>query len=237
MSNIALILAGGSGARMHQDIPKQFLTINERPIIIYTLETFQRHPEIDSISVVCLDGWENVLKAYAEQFNITKLEFVIKGGDTGQASIRNGVYELAKHYDDDDLVLIHDGIRPMVSAEIISDCIVTTRKYGCAHPVSPCTSAMIETKDGLTANSHYPRDNIKIGQSPVGFRLKKICDVQRRALEVGITNSIGPGILMMELGETIHLCMGSEKNIKITTVEDIEIFKALLMSKKTDWLK
>ena len=125
----------------------------------------------------------------------------------------------------------------MVSAEIISDCIVTTRKYGCAHPVSSCTSAMIETTDGVTSTSHYPRDNIKIGQSPVGFRLKKICDVQRLALEKGITNSIGPGILMIELGEEIHLSMGSEKNIKITTVEDIDIFKALLMAKKSDWLK
>lgn len=222
---------------MHQDIPKQFLTINERPIIIYTLEAFQNHPEIDAIACVCLDGWENVLKAYADQFNVTKLNLIVRGGDTGQASIRNGVFELEKIYKPDDIVLIHDGIRPMVSAEIISDCIVTTRKYGCAHPVSPCTSAMIETKDGITADSHYPRDNIKIGQSPVGFKLKKICEVQRHALEVGITNSIGPGILMMELGEPIHLCMGSEKNIKITTVEDIEIFKALLVAKKSDWLK
>ena len=222
---------------MHQNIPKQFLTINDRPIIVYTLEAFQNHPEIDSISVVCLEGWESILKAYAQQFNIDKLEFVIPGGDTGQASIRNGVYELEKHYKPDDIVLIHDGIRPMVSAEIISDCIITTRKYGCAHPVVPCTSAMIETQDGLTANSHYPRNNIKIGQSSVGFYLGKICEIQRRALEVGITNSIGPGILMMELGETLHLCLGSEKNIKLTTVEDIEIFKALLIAKKTEWLK
>ena len=94
MSNIALVLGGGSGTRMHQDIPKQFLTVNDCPIIIYTLEAFQNHPEIDAIAVVCLDGWENVLKAYARQYGITKLNHVFNGGNTVQASIRNGVFEL-----------------------------------------------------------------------------------------------------------------------------------------------
>ena len=116
MSNIALIIAGGSGARMGQDIPKQFLTVNEKPVIAYTLEAFQNHPEIDAIAVVCIEGWEQVLTAYAKQFGITKLQHVIPGGENGQGSIRNGVYELEKHYAPEDLVLIHDAIRPMVSA-------------------------------------------------------------------------------------------------------------------------
>ena len=121
MKNIALIIAGGSGNRMHQDIPKQFLTVNERPVIVYTLEAFEKHPEIDAIAVVCIAGWEQVLWAYAKQFNITKLQYVVPGGKNGQDSIRNGVYELQKHFDPEDIVLIHDAIRPMVSAEIISD--------------------------------------------------------------------------------------------------------------------
>ena len=120
--NIALIIAGGVGARMHQSIPKQFLTVDERPVIVYTLEAFQNHPDIDAIAVVCIEGWENVLSAYASQFNITKLKHIIPGGKNGQDSIRNGVYELEKHYSPDDVVLIHDAIRPMVSPEIISDC-------------------------------------------------------------------------------------------------------------------
>jgi len=106
MSNIALIIAGGTGNRMHQDIPKQFITVNERPVIVYTLEAFEKHPEIDAIAVVCIEGWEHVLWAYAKQFNITKLEYIIPGGDCGQASIRNGVYELEKHFSKDDIVLI-----------------------------------------------------------------------------------------------------------------------------------
>ena len=121
MANVALIIAGGSGNRMHQDIPKQFITVNERPVIVYTLEPFEKHPEIDAIAVVCIEGWEQVLWAYARQFNITKLQYVVPGGKNGQASIRNGVYELEKHFKPEDLVLIHDAIRPMVSAEIISE--------------------------------------------------------------------------------------------------------------------
>ena len=123
MANIGLLIAGGAGNRMHQDIPKQFLTVNERPVIVYTLEAFEKHPEIDAIGVVCIEGWEQVLMAYARQFNISKLKWVVPGGENGQASIRNGVFELKKHCAADDLVLIHDAIRPMVSAEIISDCI------------------------------------------------------------------------------------------------------------------
>lgn len=105
--NIALLIAGGSGARMHQNIPKQFLTVNERPVIVYTLEAFQNHPEIDEIGVVCIEGWESVLWAYANQFNITKLKCVMPGGKNGQDSIRNGVFELEKHHSPDDIVLIH----------------------------------------------------------------------------------------------------------------------------------
>ena len=149
--NIGLIIAGGSGSRMHQSIPKQFLTVNEKPVIVYTLEAFQKHPEIDKIAVVCINGWENVLWAYAQQFNITKLEHVIPGGANGQGSIRNGVFELEKHYGPEDVVLVHDAIRPMVSADIISDCIVKTRQYGNAITVIPCAEAMIETEDGVVS--------------------------------------------------------------------------------------
>ncbi|MBO4591040.1 MAG: 2-C-methyl-D-erythritol 4-phosphate cytidylyltransferase [Eubacterium sp.] len=235
--NIALIIAGGSGQRMGQDIPKQFITVNEKPVIVYTMEAFQNHPEIDAIAVVCIEGWENVLWAYAKQFNITKLKHVIHGGDNGQGSIRNGVYELEKHYDKDDIVLIHDAIRPMVSAEIISDCLVKTVKFGNAITVIPCAEAMLQTDDGKVSVGSYPRDRLKRTQTPQGFRLDKICDLHRRALDAGITNSVASCTLMIEMGEQVHFSLGSEKNIKLTTVEDIDIFKALLLAKRSDWLK
>ena len=237
MANIALLIAGGSGNRMHQDIPKQFITVNERPVIVYTLEAFERHPEIDTIAVVCISGWDQVLRAYARQFNISKLRYVVPGGKTGQDSIRNGVFELEKHFAPEDLVLIHDAIRPMVSAEIISDCIRVAQQYGNAVSVIPCAEAMLETDDGSTSSGSYPRDRLKRTQTPQAFHIGQICQLHRRALEAGITNSVASCTLMIELGEKVYFSAGSEKNIKLTTLEDIDIFKALLAAKRSDWLK
>lgn len=237
MATVALIIAGGSGQRMGQDIPKQFLTVNEKPVIVYTLEAFQRHAEIDSIAVVCVEGWERVLEAYAKQFNITKLEKVVTGGKNGQDSIRNGLFALEEKYDKDDIVLIHDAIRPMVSAEIISDCIVKTRKYGSAVACVPCAEAMLETENATVSTGSYPRSKLKRTQTPQGFRIGDICQLHREALKAGITNSIASCTLMIEMGRQVFFSAGSEKNIKLTTVEDIDIFKALLAAHRSDWLK
>lgn len=234
---IALLIAGGSGTRMHQDIPKQFLTVNEKPVIVYTLEAFQKHPEIDSIAVVCIEGWENVLQAYARQFSITKLEHIFPGGDCGQASIRNGVWGLEKYFAPEDIVLIHDAIRPMVSADVISDCIVKTKQYGNAITVIPCAEAMMQTEDGVKSAGSYPRDRLKRTQTPQGFKLGEICQLHRDALEAGITNSVASCTLMIEMGKQVYFSTGTEKNIKLTTVDDIDIFKALLLAKRSDWLK
>lgn len=235
--NIALIIAGGSGERMQQDIPKQFLTVHDKPVIIYTLEAFQRHPEIDIIAVVCLEGWEKTLKAYAKQFNIEKLKHVIRGGENGQASIRNGVFELEKYYGKEDLVLVHDAIRPMVSEEIISDCIHKTLAYGSGIASIPCAEAMVVTETGTQAEEVYERTRLKRAQTPQGFPLQRLGEAHREALKRGITNSVASVTLMLELGQTVELSLGSEKNLKLTTVEDIDILKALLLSKRENWLK
>ena len=125
----------------------------------------------------------------------------------------------------------------MVSSEIISDCIVKTREYGCAISTIPCAEAMMQTVDGIVSTGSYPRDNLKRTQTPQGFTIGKICDLHRRALETGITNSVASCTLMIEMGEQVYFSAGSEKNIKLTTVDDIDIFKALLMAKRSDWLK
>ena len=237
MVNIALLIAGGTGQRMGQEIPKQFLNVHDKPVIIYTLEAFQRHPDIDAIAVVCLTDWIHVLDVYARQFNITKLRYIIPGGDSGQASIRNGVFELEKHYSRDDFVLVHDAIRPMVSEEVISDSLKVAQEYGNAITVIPCAEAMVMTEDQQSSEELYPRDQLKRTQTPQVFRIGEICDLHREALARGITNSVASVTLMIELGHRVYFSQGSEKNVKLTTVEDIDIFKALLVAQRSYWLK
>lgn len=236
--NVAMLLAGGKGVRTNQDIPKQFLNIYDKPVIVYTMQAFQNHPEIDGILVVCIDGWQEILKAYARQFNITKLRWVVAGGENGQESIRSGLLELEKNCVGSDLVLIHDGIRPNVSQEIISNCIAECRLHGSAITVIPCAEAMLlRNEDGKSSATLINRDSLARTQTPQAFPLEKLLWAHREAEKRGIQNSTASCTLMVELGEAVYFCPGSEKNIKITTTEDLEIFKALLMAKKDDWLK
>ena len=237
MKNIVLIIAGGVGARMGQDIPKQFINVYDKPVIVYTLEAFQKHPSIDAIEVVCLDGWHDVLWAYAKQFGIAKLENIVSGGKNGQDSIRNGLYDIAsRHNGSDDIVLVHDAIRPMVSNDIISDNIRVCRQYGNAITVVPCTAAMLKTFDSLSTEEQVPRDNLKITQTPQAFFLQDIIAAHKEALKKGITNSVASCTMYIELGRKLYMSAGSEKNLKLTTAEDIEIFIALLNAKKDVWM-
>ena len=235
--NIAVIIAGGAGVRMGQDIPKQFLNVFDKPVIVYTLEAFQQHPMIDAIEVVCIDGWHDVLKAYCKQFGITKLENVVSGGANGQESIHNGVTDLMIRHNSDDVVLIHDAIRPMVTAEIITNCIKVCQQYGNAITVIPCAEAMLLTADGLSADDQIARSSLKRTQTPQAFHLGDLADAHAEAQNRGITNSIASCTLFVEFGRKVYFSAGAEKNVKLTTPEDIEIFKALLKSKNSEWIK
>ena len=239
MSNIALILGGGSGTRMHQEVPKQFLTIDDCPIIIYTLEAFQKHPEIDAIAVVCLEGWENVLKAYARQYGITKLEKVVVGGNTVQESCRNGVFALKDICSDDDIVVIHDGIRPIVELNVLTDVIATCQKYGNAVTSLPYNEQIFRKRDDISTKEYVVRDTLRRVSTPQAYKFGKLFWAYTEAFEkeIGIYGSSYVNTMMVDLGETLYFAAGSEKNIKITTVEDIEIFKALLEAQKPKWLR
>lgn len=239
MSNFALIIAGGSGNRMGQDIPKQFMYLENRPIIIHTLEAFQQHPDIDGIAVVCLEGWETVLQSYANQFNITKLRWIFPGGKTGHESIHNGVYGLKKAgCNNEDLVLIHDAVRPLLSQVIISSNIAVCKKFGYAITGIQCREAILESEDGFKSTKSIPRDKLIRTQTPQTFRLGNIIAAHEEANVKGITNSVASCTLIAELGgREMHIVPGSEKNIKVTTVEDLEILKALMHVEKDTWLK
>lgn len=235
--NVALLLAGGSGLRTEQDIPKQFFNVYEKPIIIYTLEAFQKHPDVDAIAVSCLDGWQEILRAYARDAGITKLQKIVRGGENGQASARNALMELKTVCAEDDIVIIHDAIRPMISADIISDCIVKCRQYGSGLSAMRCQETIVRTKDGIKGNQGISRSDIMRVQTPQAYLYKNVMAAHEEALERGITNAVYTNTLMLELGETLYFSKGSAKNIKITTMEDVEIFKALYRLEKEDWVK
>lgn len=235
---IALLTAAGTGTRMGQDIPKQFMYIEDKPLIIHTMEVFQKNPAIDKIIVVTLPAWMEVLKAYANQFNITKLEWIVSGGNTGQESIYNGLKELEKHCSENDIVMIHDGNRCNVSNEIISSSLATFNEKGSAVAAIPCVEIVYYSDDsGLSSTRALPRENLYRTQTPHTYTLGKLLWAHSKAKELNITNTAASCGLMSELGERVYFSKGSEENLKITTVEDLMIFKALLHTKKETWLK
>lgn len=233
--NVAIIIAGGSGKRMQQEIPKQFININDKPVIIYTLEAFQKHPEIDAILVVCIDGWHDILKAYALQNGITKLKWIISGGNTGQESIRNGVEYLHDKCSDDDVVIIHDAIRPLVDENVLSDVIVTCKMYGNGVTSMPYNEQIFVKLDEETTREYIPRETLRKVATPQAYKYGKLLWAYRKAFaeEIGIYGSSYTNTMMADLGETLHFARGSEKNIKLTTPDDLELFKALLRIKES----
>ncbi len=238
--NIALITAGGVGNRMGQDIPKQFMPIDNIPVIIYTLKAFQSHPEIDFIAVVCLEGWEVVLQSYANQFNITKLKWIFKGGETNQASIENGIKGLFENgCKDEDIILVHDGVRPLISERIISENIATCKKFGYAVTGLVCKEAIMKKENDCVEKIDIPREFLVRTQTPHTYHFKTLIDAYKTADSKNIKNTVAPCMLFAELGERgQHLVKGSEKNgLKLTQTEDIELFKALKHTEKDGWLK
>lgn len=239
--NIAIIIAGGSGSRMGQDIPKQFINVYDKPILIYTLEGFQRHPMIDAIEVVCLEGWHDVLWAYAHQFNIDKLKWVVKGGKTGQESIRNGVFNLEGKASDQDIVIIHDGIRPLVDDTVLTDVIQKAKKFGNGVTSLPYNEQIfvINEDDETTTKKYIPRETLRRVSTPQAYKFSKLKWGYHEAFEkeIGIYGSSYTNTMMVELGETLHFAAGSDKNIKLTTKDDLEMFKGYLKMDKDTWLK
>ncbi len=234
--NVAIIIAGGSGRRMGMDIPKQFINVYEKPVLMYTLEGFQSHPMIDEIVVVCIEGWHDVVWAYAKQCGITKLKKIISGGETGQESIRNGVYALEGICKEGDTVIIHDGIRPLVDASVLTDVIQTCKKYGNAVTSLPYNEQIfvVDENDPSTTVQYIPRETLRRVSTPQAYEFNKLDSAYHEAFEkeIGIYGSSYTNTMMVELGERLHFASGSDKNIKLTTKDDLEMFKAYLKKEK-----
>ena len=238
---IAIIIAAGSGSRMGQDIPKQFINIYDKPVLMYTLEGFQKHPDIDAIEVVCLDGWEKMVWAYAKQFNITKLKWIVPGGNSGQESIRNGVYNLEDKASPDDIIIIHDGIRPLVDENVLTDVIEKCGQYGNAVTSLPYNEQifLIDQDDPATTVKFIPRETLRRVSTPQAYSFGLLLEKYKEAFEkeIGIYGSSYTNTMMVDLGVRLHFAAGSDKNIKLTTKDDLELFKAYLKSEEDNWLK
>lgn len=239
--NVAVIIAGGQGHRMGQDIPKQFINVFDKPILIYTLESFQRHPMIDAIEVVSIDGWEHVVWAYAKQFGIDKLKWVIKGGGSAQESIRNGVYNLEGQCSPEDVVIIHDGIRPLVEPSVLTDVITKAEKLGNAVTSLPYNEQIfvVSKEDAATTTQFIPRETLRRVSTPQAYSFKLLDEKYHEAFEkeIGIYGSHYTNTMMVELGVRLNFAAGSDKNIKLTTKDDLELFKGYLSKGKDIWLK
>lgn len=235
--NVALILAGGHGSRTEQDIPKQFMNIYEKPLIIYTLENFEKHPDIDGIAVVCLEGWHEVLRAYARQYGITKLKWITNGGQDGQESIHKGVLALKDVCDEKDVILVHDGIRPFVPEEVITDAIRVCERWDSGLSAVRCQETIVRTDDGISGREGIGRQEIMRVQTPQAYRYGKARWAYEEAGRRDIHGEVYINTLMLHLGETVYFSRGSEKNVKVTTMDDLELFKALLRMEREDWVK
>ncbi|MED9986799.1 MAG: 2-C-methyl-D-erythritol 4-phosphate cytidylyltransferase [Streptococcus salivarius] len=228
--NIALIFAGGTGSRMgNVNLPKQFLLLGGKPIIAHTLDHFQGHSLIDKIAVVCVEGWIKHLESIVEANNYTKVVSIVKGGDTGQQSIFNGLNAISKtcEVDDKTVVLIHDGVRPLIDESTITKCIDSVNEFGCTATTASAVETIIEEEDGKVARV-VDRSRCKLARAPQGFRFAEIFDAHNKAREEGKTNFTDSVSLMSHYGFDIYTIEGPSNNIKITTRQDYFAFKGYM---------
>ena len=191
---------------------------------------------VDAIEVVCLEGWEHVLSAYAKQFGIDKLKWITTGGNTGQESIRNGVFNLEGKANNDDIIIIHDGIRPLIEPMVLTDVISKAQKYGNAVTSMPYNEQIfvVSEDDNTTTTQFIPRETLRRVATPQAYRFNLLNDKYHEAFEkeIGIYGSHYTNTMMVELGVTLHFAAGSDKNIKLTTKDDLDLFKGYLAKEK-----
>ena len=226
--NCALIFAGGTGQRMNTKTrPKQFLELHGKPIIVYTLEVFEEHPEIDAIVVVCLEPWIPFLEKLLAKFDLTKVVRIVPGGATGQQSIRAGLDALAELYGEDAVVLIHDGVRPLVRQETISSCIDCVRVNGNAVTVVPAIETIVQQVDGKITKVIERRDCCS-AKAPQCFLLGDIRRAHAQSEAQGLKDFIDSATMMKHFGHELYTVEGEPENIKITTPSDLYVFRAMV---------
>lgn len=229
--NVALILAGGQDSRFQMEIPKQFVNVNNRPVIVYTMDNFQKHKDIDEIVVICLDGWQEMVRVYGKQFNITKLKEIIPGGLDAQESTFHGLELLKNRMGQGDIVVIHDAIRPMVTEEIINKSINMCRKRGMGVAATYIMDTIMHSWDGQEGYKSINRYEIMKVQTPQSFDFNLIWNLHNKAIKEGKLGAWDNSSMITNLGEKVYFSEGSDLNLKINTTEDVEMFRALYRMK------
>lgn len=226
--NIALIFAGGTGQRMNtRTKPKQFLELHGKPILVYTLEQFQKHDEIDAIILVMLESWIDYSRTLIEQYHLTKVTAIVPGGSTGQESIYNGVKTASELFPMESIILIHDGVRPLVDGATISSNIACVKQNGSAITVSPAIeTTVIKNEQGMVGDI-IERSRCQLAKAPQSFFLHDLWNAHCKAIDDGNLNFIDSACLMRHYGYPLYTIEGSPENIKITTPSDFYTFRAL----------
>lgn len=227
--NYAVVFAGGTGTRMNSKTrPKQFLTLHGKEIIIYTLEHFERHPEIDGISVVCIAEWIDYLKELLQKYQIHKVKWITPGGSTGQESIYNGLDAMRNDIEGKSIVLIHDGVRPLIDENLISENIKAAREKGCAVTVVPATETVMLVDEKEQIVQSVDRNKCRVVRAPQSFIYENLLKAHDKAKSRGINNWIDSATMMSEEGYTLYPVIGRPENIKITTPSDFYTFRAIV---------
>ncbi len=229
-----MILAGGVGSRLGAGIPKQFVEVMGKPVLVYTIEAFQEHPEIDGIEVVCIEAYMNELKALVEKYNLSKVKWITQGGEDFQHSVLNGIKNLEMTADENDILLIHYGASPFVSEDIISDCIRVAKEKGNSTSATPCYLLM-GSNDGDYSAQWVDRDKVMQLNSPQCFKYGYVQALYERAEKEKLLETVEPHTtsLMYLMGEKIYFAKGNQTNIKITTKEDLKLFYGYVLAKQS----
>lgn len=232
--NIAIILAGGVGSRVGADVPKQFIDILGRPVLAYTIERFEKHPQVDAIEIVCRKGYEDELRALIEREGFSKVRWIAQGGETFQDSVRSGIDFLQGKISDDDQVLIHYGASPFVGDDIIADAIRVCAEHGNASPAHSQVYLAASRNDGVGTSEFIDRDQVMCLNSPQAIRYGYARWIYEEGERRGLLGTVEPHTtsLMFALGETVYFSKGSTANIKITTADDLKLFEGWVLAER-----
>ena len=228
MKNDVILLAGGLGKRMGAEIPKQFIKVKDKPIIVYTIERFQKNANIDEIVVVCVKDWADYVRELVKEYSLTKVKWIIEGGKTGHDSIRNGVFFLRDKIEPEDFVVIHDAVRPILPQKAIDEVLRVAHENGNASSSIVCHPPIVYTEDKISGIRDVDRDHVMLTASPQAYNYAKVLKCYEKAEEDGKHDFTFTSSLLIAYGERVYFAKGTTSNIKVTQKEDLALFEALI---------